>query len=156
MQRESRVRSTPIIAADEHKPSAIFSRADLDRARGPIERLSAWTLLLLSVLGTVVCFSGGWSALFTRPTLAAVVGGIAVQAALTAVEWIYGSRRRSAPYLTALVLDASLTATGYEPLARPWLERALAGTSAPELFATAIIGAVAVLLAAYPESRLVE
>ena len=157
MQPESRVRSVPLAHGREQKSSAIITRRQLDLARGPIERGSAWMLLLLSILGTVVSLHGGWEPVLTfKLSLSAVVGGVLLQIGLTALEWMYGSQRRHLVYLAALTADTALTAVGYAPILMPSLLRMFAESAAPMLFAHALIAAFAVALAAYPESRMVE
>lgn len=152
------VRSGPIQRAKE---SAIVSRATLRRQRGAIERYTAWVVLLISFAGTVVVFAGGWPAFIAswqalRPSIAAHVGGIAVQALLTYLQWHYYDVRGIS--WTARVFDAATTALGYGPLFAPWLIEQLAVRDIPAPFYVAwgIIGLVSYGIAWYPESRLVD
>lgn len=145
----------------EPKESAITSRAALRRQRGAIERYTAWLVLLVSFLGTIAAFSGGWVALIAacralNPPWAAIVGGIAIQGLLTFLEWWYYDR----PLISypSRVADAVLTALGYGPLVLTWLGAALdaRGISEPTIAAWSIIGVMSYALAWYPESRLVD
>ena len=100
---------------------------------------------------------GGWKpVLALQVNITATIGGVLLQIGLTALEWIYGSQCRHPVYLAALTADAALTAVGYAPLLLPWLLRVLAESAAPMLFAHALIAAFAMVLAVYPESRMVE
>lgn len=138
------------------KDSAIVSRARLRKQRGAIERWSAFVLLFVSFLGTIAALAGGWPALLSAPRIAPIVGGLAVQAGLTYLQWhYYDNRLLSRP---SRMIDAALTALGYGPLFLTWLMGELAARGVPEpwYIAWAIIGLVSYGLAWYPESRLVD
>lgn len=160
------VRSTPLRdeeAERRSKESAVVSRASLRRQRGSIERWSAFVLLFVSFAGTVATLSGGWEPLFTAPRLVPIIGGIAIQALLTHLQWHYFDR----PHISrpSRVADAVLTALGYGPLLHAGLVGWLAGHGVPNTAeqgnfawygAWLIIGLVSYALAWYPESRLVD
>lgn len=143
----------------KRKASAIVTRAMLDRQRGAFERFSALALLLLSFAGSIAALSGGWSALRTDPRLAPIAGGVAVQIVLTATEYWYGAGRGPWRYRVALCVDAVLTTIGYGPLFMPWLTVWLASHGTGELttvLAWAIVGALALALAWWPERTLID
>src|SRR5205085_6420165 len=52
------VQSKPI--QSRTKESAVVSRARLRKQRGAVERWTAWVVLFVSFLGTVVALAGGW------------------------------------------------------------------------------------------------
>lgn len=141
------------------KQSAIVSRASLDQQRGAFERAMAFGVLFFSFAGTVAALSGGWSALRATPQLAPIVGGLALQGALTAAEWWYGNGRSRTVYRLALLIDTALTTFGYGPLIVPWLSSYLAGKGVGELaplLAWGLIGVVSWLIAWYPEKTLID
>jgi len=141
------------------KQSAIVSRATLDRQRGAFERAMAFGVLFFSFAGTVAALSGGWTALRANPQPAPIIGGLAIQAALTAAEWWYGKGRGPWVYRSALLIDTALTTLGYGPLVVDWLSSYLAargvGALAPVL-AWGLIGVVSWLIAWYPEKTLID
>lgn len=153
------------------KESAIVSRARLRKQRGSIERWTAWVVLLVSFLGSVAALHGGWPPLIASlttltPRWAPLLGGIAIQALLTYLEWHYFD----VPLIAwgARLGDAATTALGYGPLVVVGLSTALTPffvavpdptvPTVPEgdIAAWCIIGIVSLLVAWYPESRLVE
>jgi hypothetical protein len=141
------------------KPSAIITRAQLDRQRGAFERFSAFGLLFFSFAGTVAALSGGWTALRNEPHLAPIVGGIALQLALTAAEYWYGAGRGPWRYRIALCIDSALTTIGYGPLFVPWLTTWLAGHNLGEMAAPGawlIVAIAAFALAWWPEKTLID
>jgi hypothetical protein len=151
------VRSVPM----GRKESAVVSRAQLRRQRGAVERWTAWVVLFVSFLGTIVALSGGWVPFLSslralHPNWAAVLGGLAIQGLLTFLEWHYFDRRLIS--WGARIGDAYMTAIGYGPLVVVGLAAALAarGAPAPLYAAWFIIGLVSLGVAWYPESRLVE
>lgn len=152
------------------KESAIITRARLSKQRGAIERWSAWVVLLVSFLGSVAAFHGGWPPFIAsltdlQPRWAPLLGGVAVQGLLTYLEWHYFD----VPLIAwgARLGDAATTALGYGPLVVVGLSTALTPffSTQPENVATVpegdiaawcIIGMISLLVAWYPESRLVE
>lgn len=141
------------------KQSAILTRAQLDKQRGAFERFSALGLLFFSFAGTVAALSGGWTALRTDPRLAPIVGGIALQLALTAGEYWYGAGRGPWRYRVALCIDAAFTTVGYGPLFVPFLTTWLIGHSLGEMAAPAawlIVAIAAFVLAWWPEKTLID
>lgn len=141
------------------KQSAIVSREALDRQRGAFERFTAFGVLFFSFAGTIAALSGGWTALRSDPRLAPIALGVLIQAALTAAEWWYGAHRGPWRYRTALVVDSGLTTVGYGPLVVPWLTAYLAARGAGELadvVAWIVVGALAALIAWYPERTLID
>ena len=143
------------------KASAVVSRERLRRQRGGIERASAWIVLFLSLLGTIAAFAGGWTPLIAgivnrQLPVAAIVGGLALQAVLTFLEWYYfDSPLVSWP---ARLFDTIMTAIGYGPLVLMPLVTLLATRGVPQYpyVAWLIIGLVSLVIAWYPESRLVD
>lgn len=158
----SEIKSAPLVSKTTRgKESAITSRARLRRQRGAIERYTAYVVLFVSFLGTVVALAGGWepfimSLLAWRPNVAALGGGIGLQALLTYLQWHYFDHKPIS--WTARLMDAALTAIGWGPLFAPWLNLQLAARAVPEplYVAWVILGLVALAVAWYPESRLVE
>lgn len=141
------------------KRSAIVRRETLDAQRGAFERWSALVVLFFSFAGTIAALSGGWQALRTDPQLAPIAGGLALQGIFTAAEWWYGDGRGPWIYRIALCADAALTTVGYGPLIVPWLGgwAAARGASwAGEPVAWLIVGVVSLLVAWYPEKRLID
>lgn len=141
------------------KESAVISRAALDKQRGAFERFTAFGLLFLSFAGTIAALSGGWSALRTNPRAAPIVGGIALQLVLTAMEYWYGAGRGAWRYRVALCVDSALTTVGYGPLFVPFLIPWLAGHSLGEMampIAWLIVAVVAFALAWWPEKTLID
>lgn len=144
---------------NKSKPSAVVRRATLNRARSGVERASALLLLLLSFVGTIVALHGGWAPVLAMQISArAVIGGIVLQGLLTWLEWAYGDRRINFKYLGALAADTLLTISGYGPVIVPLLAPPLAARSVPEpdLVSWLIVAIVALALAWYPESRLID
>lgn len=139
------------------KQSAIVSRAQLARARGPVERATAWIVLIVSFIGTIVVFHGGWSPILElRFSISAIIGGFAVQALLTWLQWAYHHNRPLC--WSSRIIDAGLTAYGFGPLFVVALTAYLASRSVPwpDVAAWFLIGLVSLGLAWYPESRLVD
>lgn len=158
----SEIKSAPLASKTARgKESAIISRARLRRQRGAVERNTAYVVLFVSFLGTVVAFAGGWPAFIAslqslQPSVAAIAGGIGLQALLTYLQWHYFDKPPIA--WAARGADTALTAIGYGPLFAPWLTMQLAARAVPESLyvAWAILGLVSLAVAWYPESRLVE
>jgi hypothetical protein len=153
------VTSTPLTRPT--KESAIVKRATLRRQRGAIERWTAWIVLFVSVLGTIAALAGGWVPLISsiatlRPNWAAIGGGFGIQVLLTFLEWHYFDVPMVA--WPARIVDMLTTALGYGPLVLIGLVGALVarGVPYPLYAAWAIIGLVSLLIAWYPESRLVD
>lgn len=157
------VTSTPLNrpAAPVGKESAIVRRATLRRQRGAVERSTAWIVLALSVLGTIAALAGGWTPLVIGiinldPQWSAIIGGVAIQGALTFLEWWYFDNPLVA--WPARAFDTLLTALGYGPLVLVALTAFLVARHAPAplYLAWGIVGLVSLLAAWYPESRLVD
>jgi hypothetical protein len=143
------------------KKSAILSGDQLDQARPHFERWVSIALLVLSFGGTIVALHGGWDVIAAgHLQLAAILGGIALQALCTAVEWFYRHKRLHPFYLLALVLDAGPTAIGYHAILAPGLLALLAIAGLTGGLATAItyglIIVSAVILAWLPEGSLID
>lgn len=143
------------------KESAVFTRSQLRRQRGAIERWTALVILFVSFLGTIVALAGGWEPFLSslrayRPPWAAIAGGIGIQALLTFLEWHYFDRRFVS--IPARVVDTVFTALGYGPLVLSLLSAALVErhVSEPIYVAWLIIGVVSYVIAWYPESRLID
>jgi hypothetical protein len=139
------------------KQSAVVSRAQLERGRGRVERLTAYIVLLVSFVGTIVALHGGWEVVLTSGLqVRALVGGVLLQVVLTWLQWSYHHIR--ALCWGSRLVDAALTAYGYGPLFIVALVGYLTERSIPQpLFAGwFILGLVSLLLAWYPESRLVD
>lgn len=149
--------------ASPHKPSAMFRRASIERSRTGVERLTAWIVLLVSVLGTIVAFHGGWEAFTTARRLPAVLAGITIQSGLTYVQWAYYHRR--ALSLGSRLIDTGLTVLGFGPLFAGALTRfffsigitsVIAGQPGAVIVTWATLIIASYGLAWYPESRLVD
>ena len=143
------------------KDSAVVSRARLQRQRGGVERFTAFLVLFLSFIGSVVALHGGWTPFLTsvvtlKPNWAALLLGIALQLILTYLEWHYFDRPAIA--WSARLVDAGTTALGYGPLFIVPLAAALTSKALPQgdIAAWCIIGIISLLVAWYPENRLVE
>lgn len=143
------------------KESAVVSRERLRRQRGAVERYTAWVVLLVSFLGSVAAFYGGWPALVAdlialTPHAAPILLGIGIQALVTYLEWHYFDQPVVA--WLARLGDAATTALGYGPLVVGGLAAQLTSQALPDATypAWGIIGLVSLLVAWYPESRLVD
>lgn len=143
------------------KESAIVSRTLLRKQRGAVERFTALGVLFVSFLGSIVALHGGFPPLIAsiialRPNWAALLGGILIQVLLTYLEWHYFDRPLIA--WPARLVDAATTTLGYGPLIIVPLAAALTSRAIPQgdLAAWCIIGIVSVLVAWYPENRLVD
>jgi len=138
------------------KESAIIGQAQLRKQRGKVEQISAGVVLILSALGTIVAFHGSWAALFTHFSWAALSGGILIQVVLTYLEWHYYDQFYVS--WSARGLDTYLTALGFGPLFVPWITEQLTARAVPQSFysAWAIVAAVSLLIAWWPESRLID
>lgn len=139
------------------KQSAIVSRAQLARARGPVERTTAWIVLVVSFVGTIVVFHGGWEPILgLHFSLSAIIGGLLLQGLLTWLQWVYQHNRLLC--WGSRVIDAGLTAYGYGPLFIDALTAYLTARGVPESFYVGwlLIGLVSLAAAWYPEDRLVD
>lgn len=156
----STIRSEPLRGGPKTKESAVISRAQLRQQRGAVERWTAWVVLFVSFLGTVVALAGGWesfiaSLIVLRPSVAALAGGVGLQALLTYLQWHYYDYRMIA--WTARGIDTAFTAVGYGPLVLvPLIAFVATWTTYPLYLAWAIIGIASLVIAWYPESRLVD
>lgn len=159
------VQSKPL--ESPRKPSAVVTRAQLERTRGPIEKFLAVVVFLVGVLGTVVAVHGSWQALFGSFSWGRLALAVFFQAVLTYAQWVYSKDWRIA--YASRAIDAAFTAAGYAPLWMAglvaWLEvQGVAGgvTIGPWVIVWAALAAwflswAACLLPAwYPESRLVQ
>lgn len=153
-----RPRTSP---ARGEKASAVLTRTDLQQQRGGIERVLAWVVLLISFLGSIVALHGGWPPFLASLTrgpivLAALLGGVLLQAVLTYLEWWYFDR----PLIAwgARLADTALTAAGYGPLFVPPLAAWLVQQDVrwPEPAAWGILILISLGIAWFPESRLVD
>lgn len=156
--QQPQVRSAPMATEGKgRKQSAVISRAQLERGRGRVERLTAYLVLIVSFVGTVVALHGGWDViLISGLQLRALAGGVLLQLVLTWLQWSYHHIR--ALCWGSRLVDAAFTAYGYGPLFIVALVGYLVERSIPQpLFvAWSILGLVSLLLAWYPESRLVD
>jgi hypothetical protein len=149
------VRSEPL--EGRRKGSAIVSRTTLRRQRAVVERISAWLLLILSLLGTIVALHGSWEPILAlHLSLAASLGGLLIQIVLTWTQWAYGGNRRHPIYIGSLAIDASLTVVGYAPILVPILATWVISRGLPFEVAWGIVIIAALALAWYPDSRLVD
>ena len=161
------VKSAPLVngkaAKARSKPSAIFRRASLEHSRTGVERITAWIVLLVSVLGTVMALHGGWALLWASPKPIAIVAGVLIQCGLTYVQWAYYHQRTLS--WGSRLLDTGLTAIGFGPLLTAPLTQffvSVGVTSTLQGVPGAVVaawGAIALAsygLAWYPESRLVD
>lgn len=139
------------------KQSAIVTHAQIERGRGRVERLTAYIVLLVSFVGTVVALHGGWAIVLAGGfQWRALAGGVLLQLILTWLQWSYHHARVLC--WGSRLVDAALTAYGYGPLFIVALVSYLVERSIPQpLFVGwSILGLVSLLLAWYPESRLVD
>lgn len=157
-EREERKHAPP---ASTGKDSAVVSRARLRKQRGAVERFTAWGVLFISFLGSIVALHGGWPAFLgslaaRQPNIAALLGGVLIQLVLTFLEWYYFDRPAIA--WGARIADAATTALGYGPLVLAPMVFFLTsrGFETANTIAWAIIGLVSLGVAWYPENRLVD
>lgn len=139
------------------KQSALWTRAQLARARGPVERATAWIVLVVSFVGTIVALHGGWAPILALHFSAwAIIGGLLLQGLLTWLQWAYQHNRLLC--WGSRIIDATLTAYGYGPLFIMALTAYLVSRGIPEFLYVGwlLIGLVSLGLAWYPESRLVD
>lgn len=146
------------------KPSAVVSRTALTKQRGAVERWSAYVVLLVSFLGTIAAFNGGWVVLITGLLEGSNLFGIAImsllaillQGGLTYLQWAYADDPRIA--YTSRAIDTTFTVWGWGPLFVGGLAAAIAGfgVASPEYWAWGVLGLVSLAAAWYPESRLVD
>ena len=147
-------RSVEPVSAGQTKPSAVVARASIRRRRGAVERWSAYMMLIVSFVGTIVALHPGrWRDIFALQfSLYAICGGLLVQGLLTWMQWAYSERRQMA--WTARLIDAVCTSWGFGPLVL-----LLAGITLPDLRAVALFyltfTVVCLFPAWYPENRLV-
>jgi len=109
--------------ASAKRPGAIVKRSQMRKARGWFERLMAIAVLLLSMFGSVLAWSGGFVKFAATPFNPIAWGlGFLSQIALTAVQWMYRAQGFAHPmYLISLGIDVVLTILGFGPIAAPWL-----------------------------------
>jgi hypothetical protein len=145
----------------KRKASAVVGRATLRKQRGTVERATAWIVLFMSFLGTIVAFHGGWDVLIDsvvnrQPNIAAWLFGFGLQLFLTFLQWYYYDNRIVA--WSARGFDTWFTAVGYGPLfLAPLMAFLVArGIESPLYFTWGMIGIASLLAAWYPESRLVD
>lgn len=145
-----------LVLAAAPKPSAILSSARLERQQPTFERAIGGAMLGLSIAGTVALFQGRWG----MPALGPLALGVAVQALLTYVQWMYRRRRLSWQYLAALIVDTGASVMGYVVVVLPPLRKLFtaAGFSATlaGVGAWLFILAAAGFLAYIPERILVK
>lgn len=149
------VRSQP--ASQPAKQSAIVSRSQLERARGPVERATAWIVLVVSFIGTIAALHGGWAPILALQfSASAILGGMLLQGLLTWLQWGYQHNRLLC--WGSRIVDAGLTAYGYGPLFIATLVAYLTsrGVPAPPYVAWFLVGLVSLAAAWYPEDRLVD
>ena len=145
------------------KASAVVNGRDLDRLQGPFERLIGWGLLVLSFVGSVLALNGGalWPV-----AIEAIIGGFALQALLTVVEWIWGIRRRGLQWYNgaAILLGTGLTVYGWAAILIPSMtalwgrlpQLVAVDPQAPTVAAWVLLGALALLNEVLPEYILVD
>lgn len=148
---------TPPRSTGSHKESAVISRAQLRRQRGKVERYTAWVVLFVSFIASVVAFNGGWSnVLALKFGIAATLLAVGLQILLTYLEWHYYDK----PIISwgARLVDTATTALGFGPLALPALTAYLSSRAIPAevIVSWLIIGIASLGVAWYPESRLVD
>lgn len=139
------------------KQSAIVGRAQLERARGPVERVTAWIVLVVSFIGTIVVFHGGWTPILALHfSIGAILGGALLQGVLTWLQWAYHDNRLLC--WGSRIIDAGLTAYGYGPLFIAVITAYLASRAVPFALYVGwfIVGLVSLAVAWYPEDRLVD
>lgn len=141
------------------KESAVWSHTQLQKQRGKVERYTAWVVLFISFIGSVVAFNGGWpNVTALKFSIAGTLGGLVLQLVLTYLEWHYHDKRLIS--WGARVIDTITTAIGYGSLVlTPLTKYLMSKDVSPEnavLGAWAIIVIVSFFVAWYPESRLVE
>lgn len=154
-QPRSTVRSAPMRSGK--KDSAVFTRVQLKQQRGGIEKVTAIIVWLVSLLGSIAAFYGGWGPIIARHfLLVPILGGVIIQVVITALEWYYYDQGWIS--WPARLLDTFLTALGYGPILIPWIMVQLAARNVPEptYSAWAIVIVIAYLVAWFPESRLVD
>lgn len=155
--------------AVDQKQSAVISRDTITKKRGSVERASAFVVLALSFVGSMVALAGGWGALANgTASLGGAAMGMLLQIGLTWAQWGYGDVVPIA--WPARAIDAGLTAWGFGPLFAAPIQAALAAGGASTMPANAlgftlepasasawaIIYVVSLLIAWYPESRLIK
>lgn len=153
------VRSQNIPSNATRKQSALFHRGQLVRSRGKVERILAILIWGLSALGTIVALHGGWEPVLAhRLSIAAILGGLIIQAVLSWTQWAYGDSKGNFLYLFSLGIDIAYTIYGYGPPIAPWIAVLLASRGIPEplLSAWLLIALVSFFVAWYPEDRLVD
>lgn len=141
-----------------HKASSIIRVKTLDALRPHFERSLAVLLIGVSVAGSVIAFHGGWPALAARWSWPAFLAGAGLQLGCTGVEWLYRSKRRSAPYVLALATDTGTSVAGFGPIFHARFSLALEAYVGVLSWwaAWAILGGLALLLAWIPEGRLID
>ena len=151
------------VSGKRRKDTAIIDGRSLIGVQSPLEQIAALGLLLLSFAGAILAFNSGqaWPV-----TWWAVGAGIALQAAVTAIEWIYHPARNGINhwYVGSFLFGAGSTAIGFGPILLPWLIGIFREWGLPEVYgvsgATLAGGVVLVALSAIlevaPESILVD
>lgn len=153
-----------LAGAPSRRPGAVLKRSQLRQARGWFERAAAIAVLFLSLIGSLLTWSGGIGPLVANPGNGLTWGlAIGSQAVLTAIQWMYRAQGFTHPwYLGSLALDMILTVLGYGPVVAPWLTRRLIAAGLPlpveqaAIIAWAIVTIAAFAMAWYPEDRLVD
>ena len=164
-----RVESRPTVTSRPiHKTTAIISSTALERLQGPMERLFGVVVLLLSAYAAVVTFNNG---VLWPITQNAWIYGIAVQGAVTVVQWVWHPRRQGYTvwqaiirgrlkkrFAAATLIGIGTTVAGFAPHIAPALAVQLARwIDAP--YHTVIGWGILILAASvvewYPEDTLV-
>ena len=135
-----------------------IKRSELIRKRKWFSWYAAWVLLFMGVVGSIVAGNGGWvNVLSGKFTYAGTIGAILAQTILTGIQWSMPDHK-ALVYLSR-ALDAVLTFVGYGPLVLISTTGILVTLGIPfqyaYYYACGIIYMVAVIVAWYPEFRLV-
>lgn len=147
---------------EERRGAALFSRRRLARQQTYLEQFTAWLLLLISFVGSVLLGGGGVAAWVAwAPNLWLAGSALALQGWLTYVQWVYALHGWSSwRYSAAVIVSSAMTAGGYWGLAHPWMTGLLTSWQVPPANAPYIAGGLVIVAAGlidvYPERTLTE
>jgi hypothetical protein len=172
----SNIQSTPLRDGQRvevgRKPSALFRRGTIVRARTGFERFVGLALLLGSGVGNYLAFNEGAFQPFDATAFIAALAGLAL---LTALQWFY---RPAVPadvwwfqkivywtmglnwkYCASVIVGVGLTVYGTRTIALPIFQNILAPWLAPDMLVVASWGlliVVSLIVEVIPENILVD
>jgi|GEM_PF-4337056 len=113
------------VSRRNNKPGAVFQADRIEQSQGAINRLIAGFLWIITLLGEIIAFTGGWDLFFKqtwdwqqwnwKALVIAVPAAVPVQLLCTWVQYAFARKKSSWQYRTAIIFSSGPSLFTYFP-----------------------------------------